>query len=291
METINIEKFFLNTILKISIGGLFFIIVSNILFYPEDILSISLSSAILSACIMAYLIRKKYPIQSVLIVASVALLAMSYQRLTVPNTSTTLSVVLIIGFIVSAMLKGRVMWIMHGIAFIILNTVFVFHLSDAVTAAITYSTLYFIICYSTWILKSNYDRAQQNLLSTNIQLNEKAKEIATQNEELLKVQEILSALNADLENIVNERTVKIQTQNEILTRYSYTNAHHLRGPVARLLGLAMIYKLEPRPNADYFMDKMVEQANEIDSVIKQINIDLEETNLETESQIKGNGFY
>lgn len=280
----NIEKFFLNTILKISIGGLFFIIASNVLIYPEDALSILLSSTILSACIIAYLVRKKHPSLSVLIVSIVVLSAMSYQRLAAPNTTTTLSVVLIIGFIVSVMLKGRIMWTMHGIVFIIINTVFVIHLSDAVTAAITYSTLYFILGYATWVLKSNFDRVQQNLINSNNQLNEKAKEIEHQNEELLQIQESLSALNTDLENIVNERTAKIQIQNEILIKYSYTNAHHLRGPVARLLGLSMVYKLEQDPNPDYFMDKMVEQANEIDEVIKQINIDLEGSSIEVESQ-------
>lgn len=74
---------------------------------------------------------------------------------------------------------------------------------------------------------------------------------------------------------MNERTAKIQLQNEILFKYSYRNAHHLRGPVARLLGLATIYKLDTTQNADFYVEKMVDQAHEIDSVIKQINIDLE----------------
>jgi hypothetical protein len=64
-----------------------------------------------------------------------------------------------------------------------------------------------------------------------------------------------------------------------LIKYSYANARHLRGPVARLLGLTAIYKLEIKPDADFFIDKMVDQANQIDSVIKQINIDLESRNL------------
>lgn len=279
----NIEKFFLNTILKISIGGLFLIIISNVLLYPEDTLSISISIAILAACILAFFIRKEHPTASVLIVSIVGLLSMSYQRLTVPNTTTTLSVVLILGFMISIMLKGKIMWAMHGISFVILNTIFVIHLPDAVTAAITYSTLYFILFYATWVLKSNYDRIQQNLINTNAQLNDKAKEIASQNEELLQIQENLSILNADLEKIVDDRTTKIKAQNEVLIKYSYRNAHHLRGPVARLLGLSMVYKLDPHSNPVYFMDKMVEQANEIDSVIKQINIELEATNAKVES--------
>lgn len=251
------------------------ILVSNVVLYPEDTLSIAISVSILIACIIAYLIRQRYPTVAVLTVTSVALATMSYQRLTVPNTTTTLSVVMIVGFIFSVMLKGRIMWIMHGITFLIVNTIFVLHLPDAVTAAITYSTLYFILCYATAVLKASYDRIHQHLRNRNIELKEKAIEIATQNEKLIDAQNSLSALNQDLEKVVNERTAKIQIQNEILLRYSYANAHHLRGPVARLLGLASIYKLDPNLSPDFFIEKMVDQANEIDAVVKQINSDLE----------------
>ena len=275
MEIRDIEKFFLDTILMISIGGVLLIIISNLLFFPEDTLSIAISVAMLCAFVIAYILRRNHPTIAVLIATSVALAAMSYQRLTVPYTTTTLAVVMIVGFIFSVMLKGRIMWIMHCIAFIIINTLFVFHLQDAITAAITYSVLYFVLCYATAVLKANYDRILQYLRDSNIQLNEKSKEIETQNEELLQIQDNLNALNTHLEEVVNERTAKIQIQNEILFKYSYRNAHHLRGPVARLLGLASIYKLDATQNADFYVDKMVDQAREIDAVIKQINVDLE----------------
>lgn len=280
MEIKNIEKFFLNTILIITIAGVALILVANIVLFPEDTLSILISTVILVASICAYLIRNKYPTAAVLTITSVALIAMSYQRLTVPHTTTTLAVVMIVGFIFSTMLKGRILWIMHGITFIIINTIFVYHLPDAITAAITYSTLYFVLTYATGVLKASYDRIHQYLRETNLQLTEKTKKIEAQNEELLQIQDNLSALNTDLEKIVNERTAKIQIQNEILIKYSYTNAHHLRGPVARLLGLASLYKLEPQTNPDFFIEKMVDQAYEIDTVVKQINVDLESNPVE-----------
>jgi len=276
----NIEKFFLNTLLIVIIAGLSIIIIANLLFYPEDLLSIYISVAILTACIISYLIRNSYPTISVLIVTSVALIAMSYQRMTLPATSTTLSVVIIIGFIFSVMLKGRIMWIMHTITFIILNTIFVIHVVDYITAAITYSTMYFILTYAAGILKYNYDKMNKSLQNTNIELKEKAEKIETQNEELLQIQENLSTLNKDLERLVSQRTAKIQVQNETLIKYSYTNAHHLRGPVARLLGLANVYEMEQSPQPDEIIHKMREQAKEIDAVIKQINNDLESGNVE-----------
>jgi hypothetical protein len=74
---------------------------------------------------------------------------------------------------------------------------------------------------------------------------------------------------------VDERTTKVKKQNELLVKYSYTNAHHLRGPVARLLGLAAISKIDKTMDVVDIIDKMVIQANEIDTVVKQINTELE----------------
>jgi hypothetical protein len=40
--------------------------------------------------------------------------------------------------------------------------------------------------------------------------------------------------------------------------------------------------METQPNPDFFIGKMVDQANEIDAVVKQINLDLD-TNYVTDS--------
>ena len=282
MEIKDIEKFFLNALLRISIVGVSLVLISNILLFQEDILSISISATILSACVLSYVIREKYPTLAVLNLTSFVLLAMIYQRLQSPSTTTSLSIVLVAGFIISVMLNGRIMWTMHCIAFAILNTIFILNVPGPIVAAVTYSTLYLIITYATGVLKFNYDKITQDLTYANIELQEKSYEIAAQNEELVQIQNNLSELNMDLEKTVNERTAKIQTQNEILIKYSFTNAHHLRGPVARLLGLASIYKLEPNPSPDFIINKMADQAIELDAVIKKINIELESNQVEIE---------
>jgi hypothetical protein len=280
VETINIEKFFLNILLRVSIVGVFLVLVSDGLLFPEDTLSILVAATILTACVLSYIIREKYPTAAVLILTSIVLMAMVYQRWFAPYTTTSLSIVLLVGFIFSIMLKGKTMWIMHCIAFLILNTVFALRVEGSVTAAITYSTLYFVLTYATWILKYNYDKMNLHLRNANIELHEKSDEIAAQNEELLQTQDHLNLLNSNLEKEVTERTFKIMEQNEMLIKYSYTNAHQLRGPVARLLGLASIYKLEPNPDYDFFVSKMLDQAKELDEVIRQINIELESIQVE-----------
>jgi hypothetical protein len=47
-----------------------------------------------------------------------------------------------------------------------------------------------------------------------INLTKRGKEIEAQNEGLLQIQNNLNALNANLEQVVNERTAEIQLQNE-----------------------------------------------------------------------------
>jgi signal transduction histidine kinase len=292
----NIEQFFLNTILKILIVGALIVLLADFLFFPEDTLSLLIDMTILTGCIVAYLLRTKYPTVSVLSVTQIVLAAMVYQSFVVPvNTTTSLSIILVLGFLYSVMLKGSVMWITHGLTFCMVHVIFIIQflnpglrfsqkMNDMVTVSITYSILYFILAYAAGFLKSSYDNIHQYLQETNKELKQKADEISNQNNALLIAHNNLNTLNAHLEEIVNERTEKVQLQNEILYKYSYTNAHHLRGPVARLLGLVNVYQLNPKPDPDFIIEKMADQAHEIDAVIQQINIDLEANNLEVTSK-------
>jgi len=284
----NIEDFFLTNVLRISMGGVLLILITDSIFYPEDQLSIIIDCIILLGCLLAYVIRHKYNLLSKLILISFVAVAMFYQCLAVPvNTSTSLSILLVVGFIISTLLKDKIMWIAHSIIFIALNTIFVIQFNDpnygiakekndVITIALTYSILYFILTFATAMLKSGYDKMLEYLNLANKNLQEKANEIETQNEELLQMQESLSRSNGVLEKTVMERTQLLEDKTEKLIRYSYVNAHHLRGPVARLLGLVALHKLEQNPDDNFFFDKVKEQANEIDLIIKQINTDLEE---------------
>ena len=287
MQIKSIERFFLNTLLRVSMAGVLLILLADVFLYPEDKLSITIDGVVLATCVGCYLIRLRLPTISILILTSVVLVAMTYQCLSVPmSTTNSLSVILLVGFIHSVMLKNKTLVVMHVITFGAVNGIFIIQFlnpemhytanrNEMLTITITYSIIYFILTYATAVLKSSYDRIHLHLRETNVELREKADEIEAQNEELVQIHENVNALNTDLERIVNERTAKIQIQNEVLLKYSYTNAHHLRGPVARLLGLANVHKLNTEYDDDFIISKMVEQAHEIDDVIRQINVDLD----------------
>jgi signal transduction histidine kinase len=285
-EIKNIEKFFLVTLLQISIAGVSLILITDLLFYPKDILSLYIDVVILAACALAYLLRDKYSTTSSLIIIITTLVAMFYQSMAVPiNTTTSFAVVLIVGFIISILLKDRLQWTFHGIT--VLGIIVIFFIqatssslrpvaesNETITMGITYCVLYFLIAYCTSILKGSYNRVNSSLRTANTNLIEKAKEIAAQNEELLQIQNNLNELNTNLERTVDERTQKVKIQNEILLKYSYANAHHLRGPIARLLGLVTICRMDTNPDYTFFLDNIERQCKEIDKVVKQINSEL-----------------
>ena len=259
MELRNIEVFFLNNLLKICIGGVGLIFFFDVTLYPEDVLTLYIDVSILIAAITAFLIRRIFPKAAIIMMTSIVLAAMLYQSVVVPvNTTTSLSIILVVGFIYSVMLTGRTMWFMHGVAITVIASMFTIQffnpslrfsnkMNDVVTVGITYAILYFILTYATAFMKSSYDRMYVDLTS----------------------------LNAHLEESIKERTWKIQVQNEALVKYSYANAHHLRGPVARLLGLANLSRIQTNLSSMEIITRMEEQALEIDEVVKQINKDLE----------------
>lgn len=280
MEFKNIELYFLNSILRISIIGVSLILISNIIFYPSDLISISIEIAILLACVLAYFLRHKYAIASVLLVTSITIAAVSYQKWMSPISTAGIPTLLIIGFIVSVMLKGKTMWIMHGISMLLLILVFAPPDTEPITSSVTYLTIYFVLVFGAYKIKSAYDDFKRNLMDANEVLQKQTVRMESQYRELQITQKELNELNKELEQRVNERTSRIKDQNQILIRYAYTNAHHLRGPVARLMGLASVYRLDSNEDAEEIIDMMAQEAKEIDTVIKQINVDLAEKNLE-----------
>ena len=77
----NIEEFFLNTLLRIAMAGVLLILMADTFLYPEDRVSITLDMTILAACVVSYILRRRYPTGAVLIFTSIILIAMIYQCL------------------------------------------------------------------------------------------------------------------------------------------------------------------------------------------------------------------
>jgi signal transduction histidine kinase len=103
--------------------------------------------------------------------------------------------------------------------------------------------------------KSHGRRLQQNLLEA------KQREI--------------TEINGSLERKVKERTLELNERNRQLTDFAFTNAHHIRGPICRLLGLQNLLTLtndaaEIKKVAEYMTLSVVE----LDSITRKISAKL-----------------
>ena len=284
-----IEAFFLESLLKLSLAGV--LIVMSVDFYFNQMTVVRtaiINFSILFAIISSFLLyRAGHFISAVLFIGFICMSAMFYQSIAADNiTTSSMAVVMVIGFGFSVLLKGRLPIILHAVTLFGMVTIFTWlsmhpmryskpDASDIIVAGVTYVILYLLIAYSSLILKQRYDEAFKTLASQNLELIEKTNEIETQNEELVLSHENLHNLNSHLEALVNERTEEVQKQNEQLIKYAYSNAHHVRGPVARVLGLIQLSKIETNLDYPFLFQKIEEQTKEIDEVVKGINRELE----------------
>lgn len=286
-----IEEFFLESLLKICLISILIVMAVDLYFSRFFVVrSLIVNSAVLFAIITTLLLYHRGFFRfAVLWIGFIITAAMFYQSIESDSiTTSSMAVVMVVGFGFSVLLKGRLPYLVHAITLLGMIAVFAWlalhpakygkpDYSDILIAGVTYCILYFVIAYSSWQLKQRYDEAFTLLLGANHELVEKTHEIETQNEELLQSQENLYQLNNHLESIVESRTQEVTRQNERLIRYAYTNAHHLRGPVARLLGLTQLAKMDTSLSLEFLFGKIEEQTLEIDQVVKGINQELNAT--------------
>lgn len=108
--------------------------------------------------------------------------------------------------------------------------------------------------------------AQSNLLAEqNHQLYEAKIIIENQNREI-------KSRNETLEEEVHKRTRELVEYNHQLEEFAFVTAHNLRGPVARMLGLKTVLKMTTdTEEIETIAEKMAITAEEVDSVIKDLN--------------------
>ena len=135
---------------------------------------------------------------------------------------------------------------------------------------------YFIISISCFIFQSiityNDDLNRKILAKLKLQ----SELIKSQNEELVLGQERLNEINHHLEDLVQEKTKSIKEQNKLLLKYAHSNAHHVRGPVARLLGLIQVSRMKTDLDYPWFFEKVEHEAKDVDKIITGIAKDLDD---------------
>ena len=116
---------------------------------------------------------------------------------------------------------------------------------------------------------------------TNLELlvNSRTEELATangkltsMNNELVSTSEEIKSMNENLDGLVKERSQKIEDQLNLLIRYAHMNSHEVRAPLARILGLLEIVKLDPAlSDNDKIVKDLCSSGEELDEIIKSMN--------------------
>jgi signal transduction histidine kinase len=132
--------------------------------------------------------------------------------------------------------------------------------------AIPYLIIYFIVTISSGVLKDRYERHQKRLVELVELLNQKNAKINAQHQTLSQNYAQLAHLNTNLEEMVRSKTSTIEEKNIQLSEIAYANAHRVRGPLARILGLLHLMELDPHQKECY-ISWIHNEAKDLDNII------------------------
>lgn len=128
-----------------------------------------------------------------------------------------------------------------------------------------------VITLFTIYLKDKYLFYRNQIAMRNDQLQRVATKLIKQNEELEKQREEIKAINENLEGMIVAHTQGIEMKNKELSEYAYINAHLLRAPLSRILGLTTLMESDPRNYDAQDIVRIKNLAIEMDGVVRKIN--------------------
>ena len=116
------------------------------------------------------------------------------------------------------------------------------------------------------------------LSSLQEELQQKNNQLKLSEDELLASTEELKLINENLNHLVGHRTEALINQNKKLLEHAFINAHKVRGPLARILGLVNLFGQEV--NLDHtgkdLLNRLDVSARELDTILKEVRANLEE---------------
>ena len=137
----------------------------------------------------------------------------------------------------------------------------------------SYIIVFVIIILGIMTVSIHHTRKVNRLLIRNAKTVQMQKsKLEQQATELQVSNKVTQEINANLEKIVESRTLKIHQQNTVLRNYEFENSHRVRGPLARILGLISIFETESLTDEQQLlMKRMCESATELDEIIRDMS--------------------
>jgi signal transduction histidine kinase len=133
-----------------------------------------------------------------------------------------------------------------------------------------------ILVVTLFLVQFNYSRKLKKYSASLEELvDERTEELKSTVEDLNSANYELTSMNDDLDLIVKNRTAELEERNYQLTEYAFINSHLLRAPLARVLGLTDLIRIESTdPKTEELMDKLFNSCEELDEIIKLMSTQL-----------------
>jgi len=130
-----------------------------------------------------------------------------------------------------------------------------------------------ILILLTFYLKENFLSYRESVELNNERLKKSTEKLMEQTDQLYQQQVELNILRNNLEQIISGKISESQNQAEILKEYSFVNSHHVRAPLARVLGLIDLIEVENKRNksSSNVLHNIKTDAEELDDILRKIN--------------------
>lgn len=143
-----------------------------------------------------------------------------------------------------------------------------------------------LLVVTLFLVQFNYGKKLKKY-STQLEylVSERTEELRDTIEELNHANEELTSMNDSLDLKVKNRTAELEERNYQLTEYAFINSHLLRAPLARVLGLTDIIRMESTdPKTQYLMGKLFNSCEELDEIIKLMSTQLSDGSILNSTQ-------
>lgn len=135
-----------------------------------------------------------------------------------------------------------------------------------------------IIRYREGELVKDKRALEAKVVQRTLEIEQKSNEIRLQAEEI-------KGINENLESIVKERTYELERKNKALEEYAFINAHKLRAPLARILGLVhLMKKNDTSEDEKIYMEHLQLASRELDTVVGSITEAIERGSVDARPQ-------
>lgn len=124
----------------------------------------------------------------------------------------------------------------------------------------------------------------KDLMRVNKEIQEKNERLQASEEELTASSEALKKNNENLNNLVELRTKALLKQNSMLIQHAFLNAHKVRSPLARILGLVNLlgYEVNGNNRGKELIARLNNSASELDAILQEVRANLEEAEYKAE---------